>query len=183
MANEREPRVPFLFMLTGGSCRMSTTELTERIHQLLDELFTTDDRLRDCFVVEISLHARNKLCVFVDSDSGINFDKCAIISRHLEGYIDAQGWLGEKYTLEVSSPGVGRPLRFWRQYRNNIGRHVLVTLQDKTTHRGLLKAVEEHQIVLAQEVTEKQGKKRQRIQAERHIPFDQIASTVVKVAP
>jgi ribosome maturation factor RimP len=160
---------------------MQITELTERISGLLEMLFATDERLADCFTVDVSLHPKNKLCVFVDSDSGINFDKCKWISRYLEGHLDSNGWLGEKYVLEVSSPGVGRPLRLWRQYRNNIGRYVQVTLNDRTTQRGRLKVVEEHQIILEQEVTEKQGSKRLKTNIERAIPFEQITSTVVKV--
>ncbi len=161
---------------------MNTVELTERIQHLLQRLFADDERLADCFVVEINHHPRsNKLAVFVDCDSGINFDKCKAISRYLEGYLDTQGWLGEKYVLEVSSPGVGRPLRFWRQYRNNIGRMVQVTLSDQTIHKGLLKSVEEDHIVLEQEITQKQGGKSVRLNMERTIPFEQIASTVVKV--
>ncbi len=160
---------------------MNAIELTERIRQLLEELFGTDERLADCFTVEVELRPRNKLCVYVDSDSGINFEKCTIISRYLEKHLDTHAWLGEKYTLEVSSPGVGRPLRLWRQYRNNIGRCVVVTLQDKTTQRGLLKSVDEQQITLEQEITEKQGNKTVRTRQVLFIPFEQIASTVVQV--
>lgn len=179
MANEREPRVPFLFMRLPEA--INVMELTERIEQLLTELFATDERLADCFSVEVSLQPRNKLCVFVDSDSGINFDKCKIISRHLEAHLDANGWLGDKYVLEVSSPGVGRPLRQWRQYRNNIGRHLLVTLQDGSAQRGVLKAVEADHLVLEQEVKEKQGNKSVRVLAQRSIPFEQIVTAVVKI--
>ncbi|MCS7036508.1 MAG: ribosome maturation factor [Saprospiraceae bacterium] len=156
-------------------------ELTERIEQILTELFAADEHLADCFPVEISLQPRQKLCVFVDSDSGINFDKCKRISRHLEAHLDANGWLGEKYVLEVSSPGVGRPLRLWRQYRNNIGRHLLVTLHDGTSQRGVLKAVEETHLVLEQERKEKQSNKSVSTLTEREIPFEQIASAVVKI--
>ncbi len=181
MANKREPQVPFSFMHLLKAMTAAMMELTERIEQLLGELFATDERLTDCFTVEISLQPRNKLCVFVDSDSGINFDKCKTISRYLEGHLDANGWLGERYILEVSSPGVGRPLRLWRQYRNNIGRHLLVTLQDGTVQRGVLKTVEADHLILAQQTEEKQGKKAASVFVERLIPFEQIATAVVKI--
>ncbi|MCS6927991.1 MAG: ribosome maturation factor [Saprospiraceae bacterium] len=160
---------------------ISTAELVERISSLLDTLFRTDERLHDCFTVEIQLQPRNKLCVFIDSDSGVNFNKCQIVSRYLESHLDTHGWMGEKYVLEVSSPGVGRPLRFWRQYRNNIGRHVQVTLLDNTSQRGILKAIDEHHIILEQTIVQKQGSRRVQTTVEKTIPFEQIASTVVKV--
>ncbi|MBK6933388.1 MAG: ribosome maturation factor [Saprospirales bacterium] len=156
-------------------------ELTERIARLLEEKFTTDEAFADCFTVDIELKPGQKLNVFVDSDSGMNFEKCKQISRHLEAYLDANGWLGDKYTLEVSSPGVGRPLRFLRQYRNNTGRTVAVTLLDQTQQTGILKAADETQVVLLQKGIEKEGNKKKEVEKECVIPFDQIEKTVVKI--
>lgn len=157
-------------------------ELTERIAQLLEEKFATDEALADCFTVEIELQPGNKLYVFVDSDSGINFGKCKSISRFLESHLDTNGWLGEKYLLEVSSPGLGRPLRFLRQYHNNVGRTVVVTLLDQSRERGILRGADETQVVIEQTVVEKEGKKKKEVQVQRAIPFDQIERTVVKAA-
>ncbi len=157
-------------------------ELTERITQLLEEKYATEESLADCFTVDIELRPGNKLYVFVDSDSGINFDKCKKLSRHLESHIDTHGWLGTTYVLEVSSPGIGRPLRFLRQYHKNIGRTVVVTLPDDTRERGILKSADETQVVIEQTVVEKEGKKKKEVLVQRAIPFDQIKSTVVKAA-
>lgn len=156
-------------------------ELTERIAQLLEEKFAADELFADCFTVDLELKPSNRLYVFIDSDSGMTFDKCQKISRFLEGHLDTEGWLGEKYVLEVSSPGIGRPLRFLRQYRNNIGRTVAVTLLDKTQQTGILKAADETQVVLQQQVVEKVGKKNVKSIQDKAIPFDQIEKTVVKI--
>jgi ribosome maturation factor RimP len=155
-------------------------EVPERITQLLEEKFATDEAFADCFTVDVDLKPANKLLVFVDSDSGMSFDKCQRLSRYLESHIDTNGWLGDKYVLEVSSPGLSRPLSFLRQYRNNIGRVVAVTLKDKTQQLGTLKAVEDTQIVLAQTAVEKEGKKKKEVPVETVIPFEQIEKTIVK---
>lgn len=173
--------------LTRGSPRVPSfvcinMELTERIQLLLEEKFTTDEAFADCFVIEIELKPGNKLNVFLDSDSGMTFEKCQKLSRFLEGPIDENGWLGDKYVLEVSSPGIGRPLKFLRQYHNNIGRTVAVTMPDKTQQIGVLKSVDENQIVLAQTVIEKDGKKKKEVPVETAIPFANIEKTVVKPA-
>lgn len=170
---EREP---------DGSLFYLYMEITARIAQLLEEKYATDEAFADCFTVDIELKPGQKLCVFADSDTGMTFEKCQKISRYLESFLDAHGWLGDKYVLEVSSPGVGRPLKFARQYRNNAGRTVTVTLTDKTQHTGILKSADEQQIILSQTVVEKEGKKKKEVVVETPIAFDQIEKTVVKIS-
>lgn len=45
--------------------------------------------------------------VFVDGMENIRIEQCAEISRFLEAYLEENGLVGEKYTMEVSSPGIG----------------------------------------------------------------------------
>lgn len=170
----REPdRLPFLLYIM---------ELTERINQLLEEKFSTDEAFLDCFVVEIELKPSNKLYIFLDSDSGMTFEKCQKLSRYLEGFIDAGGWLGEKYVLEVSSPGISRPLKFQRQYVKNIGRKMEVVLNsDKSKVSGNLQGVKDDQIILVNEVIERDGKKKVKKQVETSIAFDNIEKAIVKI--
>ena len=156
-------------------------EITERIAQLLEEKYAADEAFADCFTVDIELKPGQKLSVFADSDSGMTFEKCQKISRYLESFLDAHGWLGDKYVLEVSSPGVGRPLKFPRQYRNNTGRTVTVTLTDKTQHTGTLKTADDNQIVLSQTTVEKEGKKKKEVVVETLIPYEKIEKTIVKI--
>jgi ribosome maturation factor RimP len=157
-------------------------EITERIAHLLEEKYVADEAFADCFTVEIEFKPGNKLNIFADSDSGMTFEKCQKISRFLEEHLDTHGWIGDKYVLEVSSPGIGRPFKFLRQYRNNLGRNVLVTLKDKTQQTGLLKTAEEHQITIEQTVIEKDGKKKKEVKVDTILPFEQIEKTVVKLA-
>ncbi|MEM9824423.1 MAG: hypothetical protein AAF985_25280, partial [Bacteroidota bacterium] len=126
--------------------RRHTVEI-KKIEALLAEKFQ-EEEFTDCFLVDLHLSASNKLEIFVDSDSGITFKKCQQISRFLEKPIDEEGWLGEKYTLEVSSPGISRPLKFQRQYPKNIGRKLEVKLLEGGTKTGKLTKVEASQIIL-----------------------------------
>lgn len=156
-------------------------ELTERIAQLLTDKYATDEMFADCFTVEIELKPGNNLNVFADSDSGMTFEKCQKLSRFLEHLIDENGWLGEKYVLEVSSPGITRPLKFTRQYIKNVGRNFEVTLTDKTVVAGLLKSADDDKIVVTFEVVEKDGKKKIKKQVESEIPYSNIEKAVVKI--
>ena len=179
---KREPRVPSFLYPTTGTADRRYMELTEHIARLLDEKYASDEAFQDCYTVEIEMKPGNKLNVFIDADSGIDFDKCRLVSRYLESFIDANGWLGEKYTLEVSSPGLNRPLKFLRQYQKNIGRTLAVTLRDKTQHAGILKSATEDTITITHTAIEREGKKKKEVVVETAIKIEDIEKALVKPA-
>ncbi len=74
---------------------------------------------------------RRVLRVIVDADGGVSLDDIADISREISARLDAKNTMGDApYTLEVSSPGVDRPLTQPRHWRRAIGRLVVVPLAD-----------------------------------------------------
>ena len=74
---------------------------------------------------------RRLLRVVVDSDRGVSLDDAAAISRELSAALDTVAVMGDfPYTLEVSSPGVDRPLTDQRHWRRAVGRLVQVTVSD-----------------------------------------------------
>jgi ribosome maturation factor RimP len=93
--------------------------------------------------VRISAAGRRRLLrVYVDADGGVGLDEIALISRELSARLDATGAMGEApYTLEVSSPGVDRPLTQPRHWRRAAGRLVKVPVtaagQGGTRHGSL----------------------------------------------
>jgi len=155
--------------------------IEEKIQALLQEKFQ-EEAFADCFLLEIKEGANKKVEVFLDSDSGITFEKCQKISRFLEEHIDTNGWLGDTYTLEVSSPGISRPLELWRQYPRNLGRTLEITLQDKSVRNGILTAVHPDHILLKEEIKTKEGKKTSIEHVETAIPFAHIAKAIVKIS-
>ncbi len=155
--------------------------MRNKIEALIEEKFK-EEGFEDCFLVDINRpEGSNKLEIFVDADSGINYKTCQRLSRYLEAYIDEAQWLGEKYILEVSSPGIGRPLKFNRQYKKNIGRKVAVKLNVGGTEEGTLKEVSETEIILERKVRVKEGKKKVNKVLEIPILFDDIKETKVKI--
>jgi len=82
--------------------------------------------------VRVSAAGRRRLLrVVVDSDQGVSLDDAAAISRQLSGALDTDAVMGDfPYTLEVSSPGVDRPLIDPRHWRRAVGRLVQVTATD-----------------------------------------------------
>lgn len=135
----------------------------------------------DCFTVEIELKPGNKLFVYADSDSGLSLEKCQKLSRFVEHQLDENGWLGETYGIEVSSPGIERPIKFPRQYVKNIGRTLAVRRTDKTEHEATLKTADETHIVLTHIEVTRDGKKKIKTEVETPIPYEEIDKAVVKL--
>jgi ribosome maturation factor RimP len=74
---------------------------------------------------------RRLLRVVVDSDRGVSLDDASAVSRELSAALDTVAVMGDfPYTLEVSSPGVDRPLTDHRHWRRAVGRLVQVTVTD-----------------------------------------------------
>ena len=115
------------------------------------------------------------LWVYVDSqEGGINLDQCARISEELGLLIDAHQLIDGRYRLNVSSPGLDRPLTDKRQYANNIGRKASVTYrlgEEKKLVKGILKEIKEDQLHIEQDNKE-----------ERIISFDDIIETKIQAA-
>jgi ribosome maturation factor RimP len=86
----------------------------------------------DLEAVRVSAAGRRRLLrVVVDSDGGVSLDDAATISRQLSAALDAVAVMGDfPYTLEVSSPGVDRPLTDPRHWRRAVGHLVQVTVAD-----------------------------------------------------
>jgi len=79
---------------------------------------------------------RRLLRVVVDSDRGVSLDDATAISRELSAALDTVAVMGDfPYTLEVSSPGVDRPLTDHRHWRRAVGRLVRVTVTDSSGAR------------------------------------------------
>jgi ribosome maturation factor RimP len=80
---------------------------------------------------------RRLLRVVVDSDHGVSLDDAADVSREISALLDARNALGEvPYTLEVSSPGVDRPLTEPRHWRRARGRLVRVKVTGEGSVEG-----------------------------------------------
>lgn len=68
------------------------------------------------------------LRVFVDKENGIDIDDCVLVSRALETKLDEEDFIADAYILEVSSPGLTRPLKKEKDFIRNIGKRVEVKL-------------------------------------------------------
>ena len=82
--------------------------------------------------------------IYIDTDEGITADQCAEISRGISAELDRHAVLTGRYRLEVSSPGLDRPLKLGRQFAKNIGRTLKVVSDansETITVTGILEGV------------------------------------------
>lgn len=156
--------------------------MEEKIIDLLNIKFK-EPEFEDCFFLGIKRHeTNNKLEISIDSDTGVTFQNCQRISRYLETFIDENGWLGEKYVLEVCSPGAVAPLILPRQYPKHIGRKLEVKHKDGVVEEGKLTQVTEQGITIEYKTRRKEGKKKITEEVKSDILFSDIERAKIKLS-
>jgi ribosome maturation factor RimP len=74
---------------------------------------------------------RSLLRIYIDKEGGVTLNDCENVSRQLSTVLDVKDLLKSAYVLEVSSPGLDRPLQTDRDYRRAIGRILKLSLMDE----------------------------------------------------
>lgn len=117
----------------------ATDELTERIRSLAEPVLAR----HGVDLVELAVRrGRTQLVrVVADRESGIDLETCARVSEELSRMLDADDPVVGRYTLEVTSPGLDRPLRTASDFRRVVGKRVRIVLADGQ-REGTLEEVE-----------------------------------------
>ena len=154
---------------------MSATPVLNNIETLVNNFLENEPGY---FLVEIKIKPTNNIKVFIDGDNGIAVEKCVLFNRQLYKLIEAANFFttGE-FSLEVSSPGLDKPLKLQRQYLKNIGRDVEVLFNDDSKKTGTLLQVSDEDIIL-EETT---GKGKKAVTTQLVIPFSNIKTTTVQI--
>jgi len=95
--------------------------------------------------VEFIKEGSNKyLRAYIDKPGGITIDDCELVSRTLSDWLDEMDFIEEAYILEVSSPGLGRPLKKEKDFARSLGAEVEIRcfrpVDKQKEFRGILKA-------------------------------------------
>ncbi len=146
--------------------------ITRRIEELLTDKFANTD----CFLVDIAISG-TKIQVAIDRDTSLDIDTCAEVSRYLEKYLEAEQLVADKYTLEVSSPGMTNPFKVFRQYAKNLGRKVEIKLNSGTKIEGVLRNVNTEYIEIEQQIPSANKKNKETDLALTAIPLTDIKTT------
>lgn len=94
---------------------------------------------------------RRLLTVFVDGeDRNLSLDEVTSVSKQISEVVDVLPELGDKpFTLEVTSPGVDRPLTLDRHWRKNVGRLVKIVTKDGQSINGRIKSFNGNQVEIS----------------------------------
>lgn len=106
-----------------------------------------------CWGIEFISQGRHSLLrIYIDKEDGILVDDCEIVSRQVSGVLDVEDPISSEYTLEVSSPGMDRPLFSIEQFAAHAGQQVKIKLRSpfegRRNFQGVLRGVEEQDVVV-----------------------------------
>tara|TARA_B100000029_G_scaffold482725_1_gene533248 strand:- start:71 stop:526 length:456 start_codon:yes stop_codon:yes gene_type:complete len=92
------------------------------------------------------------LRVYIDNCEGVKIDDCVLVSQQITGLLDVNDPLDGKYNLEVSSPGLNRPLFTDEHLKKQIGQNVAIRFREKYKGKrkivGIIQAVSDHDITI-----------------------------------
>lgn len=115
-------------------------ELTREVSQ------TVEQGLPGVEVLAVEITGRERFTVYIDHPTGVDHALCARVTNLLRGYLD-------RYTVDVSSPGIERPLRTPAHFRNAVGRKVAIRTDNdiagRKKFRGTVEAAESKELALA----------------------------------
>lgn len=95
------------------------------------------------------------LRVYIDKEGGITVDDCELISRAFSDLLDEADFIEDSYILEVSSPGLGRPLKKEKDYARSMGKELEIrtyrAIDREKEFYGILKAYDADTVTIEQE--------------------------------
>lgn len=122
-------------------------QVYEKERQIQREVAATvEERLPDVEVLAAELSGPERLTVYIDRPGGVDHALCERVTDVLRSYLD-------HYTLDVSSPGLERPLRTPRHFANVVGRRAAIRtsteIAGRKRFRGEIVAADEREVTLA----------------------------------
>lgn len=131
-------------------------DLKTEIEKIVEPILTQEGY--DLVEIKLSRFKKNyRLQIFADSDHGISIDNCAFLSRLVGTALDTSDVIDNRYILEISSPGLDRPLHSDRDFKRKIGEVMAVdVIEDghERTVNGTLTGVENDTLILSGEAGE-----------------------------
>ena len=144
---------------------------TEQVEKLANEHLEGTPN----YLVNVNVSRANKIIVIIDNDhGGINVKDCVSLSKFIEEGLDREK---DDFELEVSSHGIGQPLKMMRQYKKNTGRTVALTLADGKKVEGVLLGADDKAISIETEVKNPDTKKKEVVTV--NYSFEEVKQTIV----
>ncbi|MCJ7481729.1 MAG: ribosome maturation factor RimP [Thermodesulfovibrionales bacterium] len=108
--------------------------MRQKIFQLAEQV--AEEQGVELFGIELLGRGKVLLRVFIDKDGGVTLDDCQRFSKSLGIVLDVENPIPGSYKMEVSSPGLDRPLRNLKDYEKNTGKLARVITKEKIENRN-----------------------------------------------
>lgn len=99
------------------------------------------------------------LRAYIDKQGGISVNDCELVSRRLSDLLDEKDYVEDAYILEVSSPGLGRPLRKEKDFKRSLGELVEIRtyrmVEKRKEFTGILKAYDDSTVTIEEDGTDR----------------------------
>lgn len=137
---------------------MSKKEIYEQKAETLLEPIVAEQNFELVDVEYVKEGGNFYLRAYIDKPEGITVDDCEIVSRAFSEKLDEEDFIDEAYIMEVSSPGLGRPLKKEKDYKRSIGKELEIrtyrAINKEKEFYGILKEYNENSVTIDCEGTE-----------------------------
>ena len=115
--------------LAEERCFLKMNNMRQRVIRLAEQV--AEEKGVELFDVELLGKGKLLLRVYIDKDGGVSLDECERFSKSLGVLLDVENPIASSYTLEVSSPGMNRPLRNIKDYEMHIGKLARIVTKER----------------------------------------------------
>lgn len=134
---------------------MSKKEVYEQKTEELMEPITKENGFELVDVEYVKEGGTWYLRVYIDKPDGIAVDDCEVVSRRLSDLLDEKDYIDDAYILEVSSPGLGRPLKKEKDFKRSLGEEVEIrtyrAVDKQKEFTGILKEYDKDTVTIEYE--------------------------------
>lgn len=134
---------------------MSKKEVYEQKTEELVEPITKENGFELVDVEYVKEGGTWYLRVYIDKPEGIAVDDCEVVSRRLSDLLDEKDYIDDAYILEVSSPGLGRPLKKEKDFKRSLGEEVEIrtyrAVDKQKEFTGILKEYDKDTVTIEYE--------------------------------
>lgn len=128
-----------------------TFEVVQQVIELTAPIVTEEG----CELLDVDLtteNGRRVLRLYIDKKGGVELGDCSRISHAVEDLLEVEETLSGRFNLEVSSPGLNRPLRLAHHYQEVLGQTINVTTKEKLNgrkrYKGVLQKLIDDQLII-----------------------------------
>jgi ribosome maturation factor RimP len=149
----------------------------EKVRNLIEEKIQNTE----FYILDLKISNSNQINVEIESDKPVSITDCVEISKFVENSLDRDE---EDFAIQVSSYGVDKPLKHYRQYVKNIGRELDVNLTDGKKEKGQIIKADQETFTIEYKAKEKKENSSKKIVVvkQQQINYSEVKEAKIKIS-